>query len=91
MIKSLFAALALSVLCLSTTACSDKGSCEKTVDHILVLIQQELGESAKIDPAKERAELIEKCKKDEGVTKQQEACVLAAKTLRDLSSCDRPR
>ena len=91
MLKSLLIACLLAPLCLSGAACTQKGDCEKTVDHILELIQAELGGDAKIDVAKERAELLAKCKEDDGVTMQQQQCVLAAKKLRDLAACDRPR
>ena len=91
MIKRLLAAAAIAMLSLSSAACTKEGDCEKTVDHIMGLIQKDLPEGQRGgDAAKERAELIEQCKSDDNaLTKQQEKCVLAAKTLPELNQCDR--
>ena len=89
MIRRLLAAFAIATICLSGAACTKSGDCEKAVDHIMQLIQRDLPEGQKIDATQERADLIKKCKERDGLTKQQEECILAAKDLPSLNSCDR--
>jgi hypothetical protein len=90
-IKRLLAAAAIATLSLSSAACTKEGDCEKTVDHIMKLIERDLPAGQRGgDPAKERAELIEQCKSDDNaLTKRQEECVLKAQNLPELNRCDR--
>ncbi len=88
MIKTISTLFAVLLACAAFTACAGDGNCEKAVDHIVRLIEKDLagreGDAEKAD----RGTLIEQCKKD-GLTKKQEDCVLRAKSLADLNTCDR--
>jgi len=92
-LKRISAFFALALLSTMLAACGGKGDCAKVVDQTVKLVADS---AAQIDPAQaakastpeSRAELLKQCEKD-GVTKKQERCVLAAKTLVDLNKCDR--
>jgi len=88
-IRSLLAAFAVALFTVSGAACTKSGDCEKAVDHIMELIQRDLPKDQQVDVATERADLVKKCKERDGLTKQQEECILAAKDLPSLNSCDR--
>jgi len=89
-IRTVLTTAAIAMLALGALGCTEQGDCEKTVDHIMELIQRDVTDGKPIDVAKEREQLIAECKADDSpLTKKQEECVLAVTSLPELSRCDR--
>lgn len=87
MLKRFVAPVFVAFLGLGVAACGSKGDCEKAVDHMIKLTEQELPEDKRAQAAGDRTKLIEQCKKD-GLSKKQEECILGASELAKLSGCD---
>jgi len=88
-----FIVLGLAAVALTGCAKADKAACEKAFDHVIEITiapMKDLGEDA-LKAAREgaaagKADFMKEC---EGkVSKAQVDCVIAAKSLEDVTKCD---